>query len=41
MNKIEKAREFFSELESGNKSCGEIAVRSFEIQSRLVSCRRH
>ncbi len=39
MNKIEKARELFFELETGKSNRGEIALRSFEIQSRLVSCR--
>ena len=40
MNIIERARELFFRLENGERGFSEIALRSFEIQSRLASCRR-
>ena len=40
MNKIEKARDLFLQLESQKKSASEVARRNFEIQSRMAQARR-
>jgi len=39
MNKIERARELFLQLEHRKKNRSEIAIRSVEIESRLGICR--
>ena len=39
MDKIEKAKELFLKLESFGKCSGDVALRNFEIQSRLSKTR--
>ena len=39
MDNIEKARKMFFELESRGRADGEVALRNFEIQSRLAQMR--
>lgn len=36
MDNIEKAKKMFFELESRARTSGEVALRNFEIQSRLA-----
>lgn len=40
MDKIEKAKEFFLKLESLRRCSSDVALRNFEIESRIASIRK-